>query len=43
MMDIGAYSRLASENRMDISRLERRQVTLEEYYMDLKNGGRKYA
>lgn len=43
MMDIGAYSRLAGEYHMDISKLERRQVTLEEYYMDLKNGGQRHA
>lgn len=33
------YSRLASDNGIHISRLEMRQMTLEAYYMNLKNGG----
>lgn len=37
---IDSYSQLASENGIGILRLEMRQVTLEEYYMDLKNGGK---
>lgn len=37
---IDSYSQLASENGIGIFRLEMRQVTLEEYYMNLKNGGK---
>lgn len=37
---IDSYSQLASENGIGILRLEMRQVTLEEYYMNLKNGGK---
>lgn len=37
---IDSYSKLASENEIGISKLEMRKVTLEEYYMNLKNGGK---
>lgn len=38
--DISVYSKLASDNGIGISRLETGQLTLENYYMKLKNGGR---
>lgn len=37
--NIEIYSRLAGENDIGISRLEVRTSSLEEYYMNLKNGG----
>ena len=33
------YSRLAAENGLYIRGLELRRASLEEYYMNLKNGG----
>lgn len=33
------YSRLASDNGLSIRRLEQHHATLEDYYMNLKNGG----
>lgn len=36
---IEAYSALASEQGMDIFRLERRRMSLEQYYMELKGKG----
>lgn len=36
----GAYSRLAMEHGLCILKLERRTASLEDYYMNLKNGGK---
>ena len=36
----GAYSRLAMEHGLCILKLERRSASLEDYYMNLKNGGK---
>lgn len=36
----GAYSRLAMEHGLCILRLERRSASLEDYYLNLKNGGK---
>lgn len=39
--DIEQYSRLASENNIGIRAMNLKQKTLEDYYMDLKEGGKK--
>jgi len=38
-LEIEVFSRLASDNNMSISKLEKKQMSLENYYMTLKNGG----
>ena len=38
-LDTEVYSQLASENKMSIFKLEKKQMSLEQYYMNLKNGG----
>jgi len=38
-MEEEVVSRLAYENGILITALERRRYTLEDYYMNLKNGG----
>lgn len=37
--EIEAYSQLAAEHHLNIMKLEKRQIALEDYYLNLKDGG----